>query len=136
MTPQAVDKSARAPVLDGYGGASLQPSTANDAARRLFAQGMAQAYAFNRPEAIRAFKAALAQDPSCGMCAWAVAWQMGPNINNPKRGDLAEAIRHVGHALDNLDGASSRDRALVESLALRYGHASSRAKTLPKAVTH
>ncbi|NNG24465.1 hypothetical protein [Telluria aromaticivorans] len=131
VAPTAVDKTAKAPVLDGYGGATLQPSSANPAARSLFAQGMAQAYAFNRPEAIRAFKAALAQDPSCGMCAWAVAWQMGPNINNPKRGDLREAVRHVDHALDKLDGASKRDRALVESLALRYGHASARGRALP-----
>lgn len=131
VTPTAVDKNARAPVLDGYGETTFQPARANPAARKLFAQGMAQAYAFNRPEAIRAFKAALAQDPGCGMCAWAVAWQMGPNINNPKRGDLAEAVRHVAYALDHLDGASQRDRALVASLALRYGHASGRATAPP-----
>ncbi|RZA31682.1 MAG: hypothetical protein EOP92_29935 [Lysobacteraceae bacterium] len=129
--PAVVERSARAPLLDGYGEASLQPSRANEAARRLFAQGMAQAYAFNRPEAIRAFKAALAQDPSCAMCAWAVAWQLGPNINNPKRGDLTEAIRHVDYALKHSQGISSRDRALVGALALRYGHASAGAAVLP-----
>lgn len=129
--PAVTDRSARAPLLDGYGEASLQPSRANEAARRLFARGMAQAYAFNRPEAIRAFKAALAQDPSCGMCAWAVAWQLGPNINNPKRGDLTEAIRHVDYALKHSQGVSSRDRALVDALALRYGHASAGATVLP-----
>ena len=119
--PSLVERGARAPLLDGYGDATLQPSRANEAARRLFAQGMAQAYAFNRPEAIRAFKAALAQDPACAMCAWGVAWQLGPNINNPKRGDLAEALRHVDHALKHAGGLSARDRALVEALALRYG---------------
>lgn len=126
-----VERGAKAPLLDGFGDATLQPSRANEAARRLFAQGMAQAYAFNRPEAIRAFKAALAQDPACAMCAWAVAWQMGPNINNPKRGDLAEAVRHVDYALRQAEGLSARDRALVEALALRYGHASTRGQALP-----
>lgn len=129
--PALVERGARAPLLDGYGEATLQPSSANEAARRLFAQGMAQAYAFNRPEAIRAFKAALAQDPACAMCAWAVAWQMGPNINNPKRGDLAEAVRHVDYALGQAKGLSARDRALVEALALRYGHASARGQVPP-----
>ncbi|MFN3789417.1 hypothetical protein [Massilia sp.] len=129
--PLAVDRGAKAPLLDGYGEASLQPSRANAAARPLFAQGMAQAYAFNRPEAIRAFKAALAQDPSCAMCAWAVAWQLGPNINNPKRGDLTEAIRYVDHALKHARNTSSRDRALIDALALRYGHASAQGAVLP-----
>ncbi len=132
VTPQAaLDRSAKAPLLDGYGEATLQPSRAGDTARRLFAQGMAQAYAFNRPEAIRAFKAALAQDPSCAMCAWAVAWQLGPNINNPKRGDLSEAMLHVDYALKHAEGLSSRDRALVDALALRYGHASAQGAALP-----
>lgn len=129
--PPLVERGARAPVLDGYGEATLQPSRANEAARGLFAQGMAQAYAFNRPEAIRAFKAALAQDPACAMCAWAVASKLGPNINNPKRGDLAEAVRHVDHALKQAGGLSGRDRALVEAMALRYGHASARGQVVP-----
>lgn len=129
--PAPVQRGARAPQLDGYGSATFMPSHANAAARRLFAQGMAQAYAFNRPEATRAFKAALAQDPRCAMCAWAVAWQLGPNINHPKRGDLSEAVRHVDHALRHMQDLSPRDRALVESLALRYGHASTRAAALP-----
>jgi tetratricopeptide (TPR) repeat protein len=133
VTPNVVDSSARAPLLDGYGTTTFQASRANDAARALFAQGMAQAYAFNRPEAMRAFKAALVQDTSCGMCAWAVAWQLGPNINNPKRGDLGEAVRHVDYALKHLDRASARDRALVDALALRYGHGSARGAALPAA---
>ena len=50
-----------------------------------------QAYAFQDREAVRAFKAALAQDPSCAMCAWGVAWQLGPNINDSSRDDVPEA---------------------------------------------
>lgn len=124
MLPLAVDTSATAPLLDGYGEATLAPSRANDAARRLFAQGMAQAYAFNRPEAIRAFKAALAQDPACGMCAWGAAAMMGPNINNSSRGDLTEAIKYADYAVRRSAGASARDRDLIAALALRYGHRS------------
>ena len=121
--PQGIDLAARAPVLDGYGGATLQPSQGNAEARRLFAQGVAQAYAFDDQEAIRAFKAATARDPGCALCAWGVAWQMGPNINNTRRGDLGEARRYLALAQRNARGASARDRALIDALALRYGAA-------------
>jgi hypothetical protein len=127
VAPLTLDDRATAPVLDGFGASTLVPSRANEPARRLFAQGMAQVYAFNEVEAIRAFKAALAQDPRCGLCAWGVALKMGPNINNPVRGDLGMAIKYVDHAIKHSKGASTRDLALIESLALRYGHGSARA---------
>ena len=124
MLPMAVDSTASAPVLEGYGEATLVPSQANESARRLFAQGMSQAYAFNRPEAIRAFKAALAKDRACAMCAWGAAAMMGPNINNSSRGDLTEAIKFADYAVRRSAGASPRDRDLIAALALRYGHKS------------
>ncbi|MEP6875627.1 MAG: hypothetical protein ABI887_14810, partial [Burkholderiales bacterium] len=82
LIPLQVDRQARAPALPGFGESSMAIVTPAAEARRLFAQGMAQAYAFNEVEAVRAFKAALAQDPSCAMCAWGVAYQLGPNIND------------------------------------------------------
>ncbi|MFC5547127.1 hypothetical protein [Massilia aerilata] len=115
------DGMARAPVIDGFGVEGMQPSQANAAARRLFAQGMAQAYAFNEVEAIRSFKAALAQDPDCALCAWGVAYQMGPNINDTDRHDLREALRYVDYAAKHSAGSSERDRALIDALAVRYG---------------
>jgi tetratricopeptide (TPR) repeat protein len=122
----AIDTKASAPVLDGFGEATLVPSQGNEAARRLFAQGMTQTYAFNRPEAIRAFKAALAQDPECALCAWGVALQMGPNINDRSRGDLREAVKYIDYAVKHSKVASERDRALIQAAALRYGHSSAR----------
>lgn len=129
--PLVVDTTASAPVLDGYGAVTLVPSQGNDAARRLFAQGMAQAYAFNEDEAVRSFKAALAKDPDCAMCAWGVALQLGPNINATERGDLREAKQYVGYALANSNGASARDVALITSLAVRYGHSTALAIAPP-----
>ena len=129
--PLVVDMTATAPVLDGYGAVTLIPSQGNAAARRLFAQGMAQMYAFNEDEAVRAFKAALAQDPDCAMCAWGVALQMGPNINGIERGDLREAKQYVGYAVANSNGASERDVALITSLAVRYGHSTALAIAPP-----
>lgn len=115
------DSTATAPVIDGFGADGMQPSQANQAARRLFAQGMAQAYAFNEVESIRSFKAALAQDPDCALCAWGVAYQMGPNINDTERRDLREALRYVDYAVKRSAGSSERDRALIDALAVRYG---------------
>ncbi|HEU4852028.1 MAG TPA: hypothetical protein VFT37_07720 [Telluria sp.] len=122
-----VDEKATAPVIDGFGASTLVPSVANEAARRLFAQGMAQVYAFNEVEAIRSFKAALAQDPNCAMCAWGVALKMGPHINNPTRGDLRVAMSYLDYAVRHKQGASERDQALIDSLAVRYGHVAARA---------
>ncbi|MES2759327.1 MAG: hypothetical protein V4693_18295 [Pseudomonadota bacterium] len=135
VLPLTVDSKASAPVLDGFGETTLVPSQANEPARRLFAQGMAQMYAFNETEAIRAFKAALAKDPDCGLCAWGVALQMGPIINNPRRGDLTVAKQYLDYATRHRQGASPRDLALIESLAIRYGHSSARAVApLPGAI--
>ncbi|MES2325158.1 MAG: hypothetical protein V4633_23125 [Pseudomonadota bacterium] len=133
VMPLTVDTKATAPVLDGFGDTTLVPSQGNEASRRLFAQGMAQVYAFNPPEAIRAFKAALAQDPGCGMCAWGVAHQMGPTINNPKRGDITQAKRYIDYAVNHSKDASPRDLALIGSLALRYGHSAGKNLAPPAA---
>lgn len=126
--PMQVDRSARAPRLDGYGSVELAVTTRSEEARRLFGQGMAQAYAFNENEAVRMFKAALAADPDCALCAWGVAWQLGPNINAPDRGDLGEARRYVDLAVRQRANASPRERELIDAMALRYGHASQRAE--------
>lgn len=131
VMPLAVDTTAKAPVLDGFGAATLAAGNANEAARQLFAQGMAQAYGFNEAEAIRSFKAALAKDPACAMCAWGVAWQMGPNINNPSRANAKEAMRYVDYAVRHGKESSPREQALIQSLALRYGHDSARAIAPP-----
>ena len=131
--PLQPDLAARAPDLPGYGQVQWAVSTASPAAQRLYTQGVLQAYAFNEVEAMRMFKAALAQDPACAMCAWGVAWQLGPNINNPSRAQINEALRFVGHALRHATGASAnaQERALIDALALRYGHASMARETAP-----
>ncbi|MDF2465290.1 MAG: hypothetical protein K0Q43_3525 [Ramlibacter sp.] len=127
------DRSAKAPVLDGYGRLDTPVTTRVPAARDAFRGAMLQAYAFNEAEAVRMFKAALALDPLCALCAWGVAWQLGPNINSPGRGDFTEHLRYVDHAMRHLEGATPRERALVESLALRYAHASMARETAPLA---
>ena len=94
-------------------------------------RGVLQAYAFNEVEAVRMFKAALAQDPRCAMCAWGVAWQLGPNINDTSRARVPQALPYLELALQHAATATPRERALIEALALRYAHASQAVATAP-----
>ena len=131
LAPLQPDMAARAPALPGFGELQSPVTTRSPEAQRWFTQGVLQAYAFNETEAVRMFKAALAQDPSCAMCAWGVAWQLGPNINDHGRDGAAEAARYVDHALRHAATATPRERALIDALALRYGHASQARETAP-----
>jgi tetratricopeptide (TPR) repeat protein len=126
-----IDRGATAPQLEGYGEQHFAATVASDDARRLFQRGVAQAYAFNEAEAVRTFKAALTRDPGCSICAWGVAWQLGPNINAPERGDLAEARRYVALARSGAGQLSVREREIVEALALRYGDVAVPAEMAP-----
>ena len=65
--PPQPDLAARAPGLAGYGQVEWTVSTASPAAQRLYTQGVPQAYAFHEVEAVRMFKAALAQGPNCAV---------------------------------------------------------------------
>ncbi|MEO5845251.1 MAG: hypothetical protein ABIQ33_10465 [Caldimonas sp.] len=134
-TPFAVDRAARAPVLDGFGSVAMT-ATADVAAQQLFTRGVLQSYAFNDEEAARAYRAALAADSRCALCAWGVAKAAGPNINNVDRGDLSDARRHLAWARRQAQGASARDRALIDALIDRYGDepAASTSPTVPVAL--
>ena len=130
----APDRSARAPVLEGFGGLDMPVVSADPVAQQLFARGMLQSYAFNDVEAARAFKAALARDENCAMCAWGIAKAAGPNINDPERRDLAEARRHLAWAARHVAASARRERALIEALSDRYGPEAGSAKVqLPEA---
>lgn len=120
MAPLDPAPGARAPTLDGFGTATLAVTSPSAPARAWFAQGMEQAYAFNEVEAVRSFKAALAQDPGCAMCAWGVAWQLGPNINASERGDLMEARRYADYAQAHGQALPPRERELIQAIRLRY----------------
>src|SRR5690606_12091854 len=76
---------------------------------------------FGHPEAQRAFRAAIRQDPDCAMCHWGLAWSLGPYINaemDSTRG--VEAHRAIRRAEELKESASPADRALIEAMAARY----------------
>lgn len=109
------------PLFDGLGGYSYPITTASTEAQRYFDQGLRLAYAFNHPEALRAFRAAQRLDPACALCSWGEAYALGPNINAPMDGEaIAPAMAAAERAMALRAGASEEERALIEALSRRY----------------
>jgi tetratricopeptide (TPR) repeat protein len=97
--------------MPGLGGSSFAVTARDEQARAWFAQGLQLAYAFEHVEAARVFRAALARDPTCAMCAWGVAYSLGPNINNSERGPVRDIRRYIERAQQAAAGASPMERA-------------------------
>jgi tetratricopeptide (TPR) repeat protein len=131
VEPRQPDLKARAPTLTGFGQLDVPITSRSAAARHWYTQGVLLAYAFDEVEAVRMFKAALAQDPQCAMCAWGVAWQLGPNINDTDRSRVPEALRYLDLALRHAADLTPRERALIDAMALRYAHATQARETAP-----
>ncbi|MEY2802517.1 MAG: hypothetical protein RL513_2102, partial [Pseudomonadota bacterium] len=70
---------------------------------------------------------------SCAMCAWGVAYELGPNINNPDRGPVPDIRRYIARAQQAAAGATPLERALIDAMAVRYGRADDRAQRLYEA---
>src|SRR5687767_6365612 len=79
--PAAAQQQHTAKLLSGLGTHHHEITTKSPRAQRFFDQGLALAYAFNHPEAKRAFEEAARLDSSCAMCQWGIAFVLGPNIN-------------------------------------------------------
>ncbi|MFN9572194.1 MAG: hypothetical protein ACK58P_03955 [Betaproteobacteria bacterium] len=107
--------------MTGLGSTTFVVTARDEQARAWFAHGLLLAYAFEHAEAARVFKAAAARDPSCAMCAWGVAYALGPNINNPNRGPVREIRRYIAQAQAAAAGATAGERALIDAMAVRYG---------------
>ncbi len=116
---------ARADILNpGLGQISYGVTTASDEAQAWFNQGVALTYNFNHGEAIKAFKRAQESDPDCAMCYWGEAFAYGPNINMPMVDDaVAPAYAALEKAQAAKDGASDKEKALIDALAARYAAA-------------
>ncbi len=118
-SPAAESTEATAPRIERVGDARLQITTRTPLAQEFFDQGLRLAYAFDHAEALRAFSEAARIDPECAMCAWGMAYAIGPNINDPGRPADARAARHVQRALALAGGVTRKERALIGALAAR-----------------
>ena len=109
--------------MPGLGTATFAVTAKDEQVRAWFAQGLQLLWAFEHTEAVRVFRATLARDPSCAMCAWGVAYALGPNINNPDRGPVRQIRHYIERAQAAAPGATPLERALIQAMAVRYGRA-------------
>jgi tetratricopeptide (TPR) repeat protein len=115
------DTTPIAPELSGLGSHSSPVTTAVPRAQRFFDQGLRLLYAFNHPEALRAFREAARLDPSLAMAWWGEAITLGPNLNaamSAENGRLAYAA--ITKAATFAAALSPRERALIEAQAARF----------------
>ena len=84
-----------APLLAGLDSYRFALESRDPRVRRYFDQGMLLAFGFNPEEAARSFDAALAIDPACASCWWALAWALGPTINADMSAPAAARVDHA-----------------------------------------
>ena len=112
---------ARAPLFDNLGDYHRTISTYLPQAQRYFDQGLRLMFAFNLEEAERSFRAAVAIDPTCGICNWGVALALGPHINFPATPERTVAANAAAKAArEHAAGATAAERALIEAVSKRY----------------
>jgi tetratricopeptide (TPR) repeat protein len=112
--------AAAAPLLPigSYRGPRV---SSNERSQRLFDQGLVFGWGFNFAEAVRSFRAATLADVNCAMCRWGIAWALGPSINHDMApADLPVARDAIEQARAYAPDKTSRERRLVDALALRY----------------
>ena len=116
--------SSIAPLLTGFDGYRWPTESGDRRVQRYVDQGMLLVYGFNPAEAVRSFEAAVAIDPTCATCWWALAWALGPNINADMSPEAAIRVeRAIGEARRHARRASPVQRSLIDALALRHpGH--------------
>jgi tetratricopeptide (TPR) repeat protein len=128
LTTAGSNRSATPPALavlvDGLGTYSRPISAASPAAQRFFDQGLRLVYGYYFREAAASFQEAQRQDANHPMIYWGLALAIGPSPNSrflgfpdDPRGDGRKAI---AGALARAAAASPVERALIESLAVRY----------------
>ncbi len=117
----AASDEPQAPLLQGLGTHEWAVTTNVPRAKQFFNQGVRLLYAFNFPEALRAFREAARLDPALAMAYWGQAMAVGPNLNAPLSAENApKAYESIQAGKRAAAGASARERALIEALAARF----------------
>jgi len=115
---------ALAPRLSGLGTLEYRATTTVPAAQEFFNQGLRLLYAFNHPEALRAFREAARLDPNFAMAYWGQAMTLGPNLNAPMPAENVQpAYAAIRRAQAAAAAATPREREFIAALAARYSSA-------------
>ncbi|HSE60024.1 MAG TPA: hypothetical protein VLA99_15095, partial [Nitrospiraceae bacterium] len=109
------------PLFDNLGRLHHPITTTSPKAQQYFDQGLRLVFAFNHEEAINSFEEAAKLDPKAAMPHWGIALALGPNINMPMDREAEKrAYEAIHQARSRAGGASAKERAYIEALALRY----------------
>ena len=113
--------SERPVLYDSLGTHSYRITTTTPEAQRWFDQGLRLVYAFNHPEAQKAFREAARLDPGCAMCYCGIAMTEGANYNSPTdRERERKALAAVQEAERRAGAATPVERALIWALTQRH----------------
>lgn len=106
-------------LSDGFGEATWAADTTSKDAQAWFDFGWRLSDGFNHEDAKAAMRKAVEADPQCAMCAFGLAWALGPTLNygfEDVDRDAARAAAAKARALAKDDKA----KALAEAVAARY----------------
>lgn len=103
-------------------------STTSHEAQIWFDRGLIWTYAFNHEEAVNCFQQAIAQDRTCAMAYWGLAYALGPNYNKPwqffDQQELELTVQRTHQAVADAKRSTSTttpvESALVDALQHRY----------------
>lgn len=125
-TPASADSfpGRWAVLVEGTGTYTRPINTQSDLAQQFFDQGLRLMYGYYIPEAIASLMEALQHDSSNPMIYCGLALASGPNPNS-RYGRLPDdpkgnARKAISIAIDFMDSASVRDRALIEAVYIRF----------------
>jgi tetratricopeptide (TPR) repeat protein len=93
-----------------------------------FNRGLTWVYSFNHVEGAYCFEQAIANDPTCAMAYWGLAYAVGPNYNKPwekfDQGDLQTCVQRGFDASRQAKryavNATPLEQALIEAIQFRF----------------
>lgn len=116
--------TANIKLTAGMGTGGFKVDTASKDAQDWFNYSMALSHAFYHEDAKAAMRKALEIDPGCSMCAWGLAWVLGPTLNyGITDNERSYALTAAENARSLLKTGDERGRRLVEAMIARYAPA-------------
>jgi tetratricopeptide (TPR) repeat protein len=108
-------------LLPGLGQHRHPIATTNEKAQKFFDQGLIMIFGFNRPEAARSFRQAIALDSTAVMPYWGLALALGHHLNMDMDMDvqMEEAHAIIQKAVALSSNASQVERAYISALSQR-----------------
>ncbi|KAG0646488.1 hypothetical protein D0Z07_7497 [Hyphodiscus hymeniophilus] len=101
-------------------------TTKSEKTQLWFNRGLIWCYGFNHEEAVKCFEKAIAEDASCAMAFWGLAYALGPNYNKPwdffDEKELDTVVNRTSKAVKQARAHESSpvEQAIINALQFRY----------------